>query len=79
MSGDPEPVETGPATKAFVLLFAVPFAATLALVVASFPLGLYTALFTNLTPGVGPYSPVPFYLWLGPVPVGLPLPLPFAA
>jgi len=78
LSGDPEPTKAGTATRALVLLFAVPFGTTLALALASFPLGLYTALFTTLTPGVGPNSPVRLYLWLGPVPVGL-LPLPFGS
>jgi hypothetical protein len=69
LSGEPDQEEPGLSAKAFVLAFTVPFGVTLALVVWSFPVGLYTAFYTTLTPGVNASTPVPFYFWLGPLPV----------
>jgi hypothetical protein len=61
-------------SRVFVLVFAAFFALTLFLVVLSFPLGVYAALFTSISPGYVATSSVPFVIWLGPL--GLPAFLP---
>jgi membrane protease YdiL (CAAX protease family) len=49
---------------------------TVVLVIASFAAGVYTALFTQLTPGLGANSQFMLFVWLGPFPVSLPFSLP---
>jgi hypothetical protein len=67
--------EAAPVSRAFVLAFGAFFALTLFLVVLSFPLGVYAALFTSISPGYVASSSVSFFVWLGPLgfPVFLPL------
>jgi hypothetical protein len=64
-------------SRVFVLVFAFFLALTLLLIVLSFPLGVYAALFTSISPGYVPSSLVPFVLWLGPL--GLPVFVPLWA
>ena len=60
------------ANHLFVVLLAAACACTAALVLASFPAGIYTAIFTVLTPGIGPATQFSIFVWLGPLPVTIP-------
>ena len=75
MTEKPERTVATLISRVFVLVFAFFLALTLFLVVLSFPLGVYAALFTSISPGYVPSSLVSFLLWLGPFgfPVFVPL------
>jgi hypothetical protein len=66
----------GPLSKGFIAIFGCLFSLTVVLAAASFPVGVYTVLFTTLTQGQSPLTLVSFFFWVGPIPVQSPLPLP---
>jgi hypothetical protein len=74
LTEEPEGLLATWVSRVFVLAFAAFFALTLFLVVLSFPLGVYAALFTPISPGYVATSSVAFLIWLGPL--GLPAFLP---
>lgn len=72
----PAPPDAGVASKLATSVFLALFGVTLALVVVSFPAGLYAVFHGGLSTQLGYGSLVGTYLWIGPIPAFLPFTVP---
>lgn len=63
------------AANGVVIAIAALVAITFVLSIASIPAGLYTIFYTTLSPGLGADTLVRLVLWLGPLPLVIPVPL----
>ena len=78
-AAEPAPPDAGVLSKLVTVVFVVLFGLTIALVIFSFPAGLYAVFHGGLSSQVPPLGYGTFvetYLWIGPVPAIIPLAVP---